>query len=75
MLYALAECRIDHSYTEIIKRVYQRAKAYVRLQDDSRDFDNAGGVRQGDVIYHQSYSQPSYRQNRCLNRPTLVTWA
>lgn len=52
MLYALAECRIDHRYTEIIKRVYQRAKAYVRLQDDSRDFDNAGGIRQGDVIYH-----------------------
>lgn len=50
MLQALAECRIDHRYTEVIKHVYQRAKACVRLQDDSQDFDIARGVRQGDVI-------------------------
>lgn len=50
MLQALIEFRIDHRYINVIKHVYQRAKAYVRLQDDSQDFDIKRGVRQGDVI-------------------------
>lgn len=50
MLQALTKARIDHRYTTVIKNIYQKAKACVRLHEDTRDFDIKRGVRQGDVI-------------------------
>lgn len=50
MLEALADCRIDYRYINIVKHVYKNAKAYIRLHEDTPDFKMERGVRQGDVI-------------------------
>jgi len=38
ILYALAECRIDYRYVNIIKNVYENAKACIKLHDYTEDF-------------------------------------
>lgn len=50
MLIALTECRVDHRYIALIKNVYDKAKACVRLHENTNDFNIERGVRQGDVI-------------------------
>ena len=50
MLRALADCRIDHRYTNILKHVYANANAAIRLHEDTPNFKMERGVRQGDVI-------------------------
>lgn len=50
MLKALADCRVDYRYLTIIRHVYNNAKAYVRLHQDTTEFSVERGVRQGDVI-------------------------
>lgn len=50
MLSALADCRIDHRYIDIIKQSYKNANAVIRLHEDTPSFQIERGVRQGDVI-------------------------
>jgi len=45
MLYALAECRIDYRYVNIIKNDYENAKACIKLPDYMEDFPIERGVR------------------------------
>lgn len=50
MLKALAESRVDHRYSALIKYIYRNATASVRLHQDTDMFPIERGVRQGDTI-------------------------
>lgn len=50
MLEALSECRIDYRYTTLIKHIYNKATASVRLHEDTKKFRIEKGVRQGDTL-------------------------
>ncbi|XP_044766765.1 uncharacterized protein LOC123322810 [Coccinella septempunctata] len=46
---ALADCRVDGRYTDMIRNVYENATACIRLHEDTPNFKIGRGVRQGDV--------------------------
>lgn len=50
MLQALTECRVDYRYTAIIKNIYEKATARVKIHENTQDFPIERGVRQGDVL-------------------------
>lgn len=46
----LADCRIDHRYTNLIKYIYKKANAVIRLHQYTADFKMEEEGRQSDVI-------------------------
>lgn len=50
MFKALADCRIDHRYSALIRHIYGNATANVRLHENTNKFKIKRGVRQGDTI-------------------------
>lgn len=47
---ALADCRIDHRYTSILRHIYEQATAKVKIHAETDRFRIERGVRQGDTI-------------------------
>lgn len=50
MLKSLTDCRIDYRYIALIKGIYEKATACVRLHKNTRTFRIEQGVRQGDTL-------------------------